>query len=194
MIRGGATLALREFVRATGIPAAETFMGKGLLPYDDPKALGSIGLQAGYYAMAGFEDADVVLAIGYDLVEHSPEHWNPKRDKRIVCIDSVPAETDANFIPEVELVGDLYAILARLGEECRHVPHQGGSTRLREVVLGRFEAARDDDAFPVWAPRSCRPDPSGQSGHFIGPGQPNCPSYLAERLSRRATLARVART
>jgi acetolactate synthase-1/2/3 large subunit len=154
VVRGGATPALRELVRATGIPVAETFMGKGLLPYDEPKALGSVGLQSGDYAMAGFEDADVVIAIGYDLVEHSPEHWNPRRDKRIVCIDSLPAETDAYFIPEVELVGDLYHTLTRLAEECRHVPHQGGSTRLREVVLGRFEAAKDDDAFPVQPPRA----------------------------------------
>jgi acetolactate synthase-1/2/3 large subunit len=154
VVRGGATPALREFVRATGIPVAETFMGKGLLPYEDPKALGSVGLQAGDYKMAGFEDADVVIAIGYDLVEHSPEHWNPKRDKRVICIDSLPAETDAFFMPEVELVGDLYHTLSRLAEECRHVPHQGGSTRLREVVLGRFEAAKDDDAFPVQPPRA----------------------------------------
>jgi acetolactate synthase I/II/III large subunit len=154
VVRGRATPALREFVRATGIPVAETFMGKGLLPYDDAKALGSVGLQSGDYRMAGFEDADVVLAIGYDLVEHSPEHWNPKRDKRIICIDSLPAETDEYFMPEVELVGDLYHTLARLAEECRHVPHQGGSTRLREVVLGRFEAAKDDDAFPVQPPRA----------------------------------------
>jgi acetolactate synthase-1/2/3 large subunit len=154
VIRGSATPALREFVRATGIPVAETFMGKGLLPYDNPKALGSVGLQSGDYDMAGFTDADVVLAIGYDLVEHSPEHWNPKRDKQIICIDSVPAEIDEYFMPDVELVGDLYSILARLGEECRHVPHQGGSTRLREVVLGRFEAAKDDDAFPVQPPRA----------------------------------------
>jgi acetolactate synthase-1/2/3 large subunit len=154
VIRGGATPALREFVRATGIPVAETFMGKGLLPYDNPKALGSVGLQSGDYNMAGFEDADVVLAIGYDLVEHSPEHWNPKRDKRIICIDSVPAEIDEYFMPDVELVGDLYSILARLAEECRHVPHQGGSTRLRDVVLGRFEAAKDDDSFPLQPPRA----------------------------------------
>jgi len=154
VIRGGATPALREFVRATGIPVAETFMGKGLLPYDNPKALGSVGLQSGDYNMAGFEDADVVLAIGYDLVEHSPEHWNPKRDKRIICIDSIPAEIDEYFMPDVELVGDLYSILARLAEECRHVPHQGGSTRLRDVVLGRFEAAKDDDSFPLQPPRA----------------------------------------
>ena len=154
VIRAKAAPALREFVRATGIPVAETFMGKGLLPADDDKALGSVGLQAGDYEMAGFGDADVVLAIGYDLVEHSPEHWNPKRDKKIICIDSVPAETDANFIPEVELVGDIYNVLTRLGEECRHVPHQGGSTKLRDVVLGRFEQAKDDDSFPVQPPRA----------------------------------------
>ncbi len=154
VIRGGATPALREFVRATGIPVAETFMGKGLVPADHPKALGSVGLQSGDYSMAGFDEADVVLAIGYDLVEHSPQHWNPGRDKRIVCIDSVAAEIDEYFIPDVELVGDIYHVLTRLAEECRHVPHQGGSTRLREVVQGRFEAAKDDDGFPVQPPRA----------------------------------------
>jgi acetolactate synthase-1/2/3 large subunit len=154
VVRTGAVAALREFVRATGIPVAETFMGKGLVPPDNPKALGSVGLQSGDYRMAGFDEADVVLAIGYDLVEHSPEHWNPKRDKKIICIDSVPAEIDEYFVPEVELVGDLYHVLTRLSEECRHVPHQGGSTRLRDVVLGRFEKAKDDDAFPVQPPRA----------------------------------------
>jgi acetolactate synthase-1/2/3 large subunit len=153
-VRGRATAALREFARSTGIAVAETFMGKGLLPADDPKALGSVGLQSGDYNMAGFDAADVVIAIGYDLVEHSPEHWNPNRDKRIVCIDSEPAEIDSHYIPDVELVGDLYHTLTRLGEECRHVPHQGGSVRLREVVHGRFEAAKDDDAFPVQPPRA----------------------------------------
>ncbi len=154
VVRGGATPALREFVRATGIPVAETFMGKGLIPPDNPKALGSVGLQSGDYSMAGFDEADVVLAIGYDLVEHSPEHWNAGRDKKIICIDSVPAEIDEYFMPEVELLGDLYYILTRLAEECRHVPHQGGSTRLREVVQGRFDAAKDDDHFPVQPPRA----------------------------------------
>ena len=154
VIRGGAAPALREFVRATGIPVAETFMGKGLLPPDNPKALGTVGLQAGDYTMAGFDDADLVLAIGYDLVEHSPEHWNARRDKRVICIDSVPAETDAYFMPEVELVGDIYTILTRLGEECRHVPHQGGSRKLHDLVLGRLQQAGRDEGFPVQPPRA----------------------------------------
>jgi acetolactate synthase-1/2/3 large subunit len=154
VIRAGAAAALREFVRATGIPVAETFMGKGVMDAEDPKWLGCVGLQSGDYKMAGFEDADVVIAIGFDLVEHSPEHWNPDRDKKIVCIDSLPAEIDEYFIPEVELIGDVYHVLSRLGEECRHVPHSGGSERLREVVMGRFEAAKDDDQFPMQPPRA----------------------------------------
>ena len=153
VVRAGAAPALREFCRATGISVAETFMGKGLVPADDPHWLGSVGLQAGDYRMAGFDDADVVLAIGYDLVEHSPEHWNPESDKKIICIDSLPAEIDEFFLPEVELVGDIYHILARLSEECRHVPHPGGSSRLRDVVQGRFEAAKNDSEFPMHPPR-----------------------------------------
>jgi acetolactate synthase-1/2/3 large subunit len=154
VVRGRAAPALREFCRATGIAAAETFMGKGALAQDDPKCLGSVGLQSGDYRMAGFEEADVVLAIGYDLVEHAPKHWNPGRDKTIVCIDSLPAEIDEYFLPEVELVGDIYHILVRLAEECRHVPHAGGSSRLNDVVTGRFEAAKDDDQFPMYPPRA----------------------------------------
>ena len=70
--------ALREFARATGIGVAETFMGKGLLDYEDPHWLGTVGLQSRDYALAGFEDADVVITVGYDLVEHSPEQLEPQ--------------------------------------------------------------------------------------------------------------------
>jgi acetolactate synthase-1/2/3 large subunit len=153
VVRAGGAPALREFCRATGIAVAETFMGKGLLDYEDPRSLGTVGLQSRDYALAGFEDADVVIAIGYDLVEHAPKYWNPRRDKKIVVVDSEAAEIDEFFAPEVELVGDIYHVLTRLAEECRDVPHSGGSQRLREVVLGRFEAAKDDDAFPMQPPR-----------------------------------------
>jgi acetolactate synthase-1/2/3 large subunit len=154
VIRAGAAAALREFTRQTGIPVATTFMGKGVVDAASPESLGTVGLQSGDYKMAGFDQADVVIAIGYDLVEHSPKHWNPGKDKKIICIDSVPAEIDEYYIPEVELVGDIYHVLARLGEECRHVPHSGGSTHLNDVVHSYFERAGKDSFWPMQPPRA----------------------------------------
>ncbi len=152
-IRGHAARALRAFVHNTGIPVAETFMAKGLVDYEDPKALGTVGLQARDYEMAGFDDADLVIAIGYDLVEHSPKHWNPRRDKQIIMIDSVAAEVDQNFVPDVELIGDIAHVLARLAAGCTRSQTTAGTSRLHEVVMGALNDARDDDHFPMRPPR-----------------------------------------
>ena len=152
--RVGASAALRTFCDATGIPVAETFMGKGAMPADDPKWLGSVGLQSGDYEMAGFGEADVVITVGFDLVEHSPEHWNPGRDKRIVCVDTLSVEVDEYFMTEVDLIGDMDYILNRLADDCGELTHDGGSSRLRDVVLSHFDAAKDDEHFPVQPPRA----------------------------------------
>jgi acetolactate synthase-1/2/3 large subunit len=152
--RVGAAAALREFVRITGIPVAETFMGKGSIDYTDEHALGTVGLQSRDYALAGFEEADVVVTVGFDLVEHAPSHWNPNRDKRIVCIDTAPVEVDQYFITEIDLIGDLEVILSRLAEACGPVMDSPAPSRLNEIVGGHFEAARDDDSFPLRPPRA----------------------------------------
>jgi acetolactate synthase I/II/III large subunit len=153
-IRGHGARALRAFVHNTGIPVAETFMAKGLVDYEDPKALGTVGLQARDYEMAGFDEADLVIAIGYDLVEHSPKHWNPRRDKQIIVIDSLAAEVDQNFVPDVELVGDIAHVLARLAAGCSRSQTTAGTSRLHEVVMGALNDARDDDHFPMRPPRA----------------------------------------
>jgi acetolactate synthase-1/2/3 large subunit len=153
-IRTHASRALRAFVHTTGIPVAETFMAKGLLDYEDPHALGTVGLQARDYALAGFEDADVVIAVGYDLVEHAPQQWNPHANKKIVVIDTVAAEIDEFFIPEVELIGDIAHVLARLAAGCsRKQSAPPEPDRLRELVFGALADASDDDHFPMRPPR-----------------------------------------
>jgi acetolactate synthase-1/2/3 large subunit len=154
VVRGGAAPVLREFVRRSGIPAAETFMAKGLLESGTPHALGAVGLQATDYRMAGFDEADVVIAIGYDLVEHSPKYWNGGRDKTIVCIDTEPAEIDQYFMPEVELVGDISFILCQLAEQCSGQVRSAPEPTLRDAVLRRFKQAEADDGFPMQPPRA----------------------------------------
>jgi acetolactate synthase I/II/III large subunit len=150
VVRARASRALRAWVHTTGIPVAETFMAKGTVDFEDPHALGTVGLQARDYELAGFEDADLVITVGYDLVEHSPKYWNPNRDKRIIVIDSVAAEIDESFIPEVELIGDITHILARLaGSSHRPSEERLLDCELHRMVMGAFEAGREDQSFPL---------------------------------------------
>jgi acetolactate synthase I/II/III large subunit len=56
--------ALVRFSEALNLPVATTFLGKGVFPDDHPNALGTIGFMVRDYANFGFEDADVVVAVG----------------------------------------------------------------------------------------------------------------------------------
>jgi len=154
LVRVGASPALRQFARVTGIPVAETFMGKGLLDYEDEHFAGTVGLQSRDYALAGFEDADLVITAGFDLVEHAPSHWNPNRDKQIVCIDTVSPEVDEYYMTEVDLIGDMASILDWLGETLPGARQPPVSSRLNDIVMSYFEGARDDDHFPAQPPRA----------------------------------------
>ncbi len=59
-----ATEALRAFAEGTGIPVAETYAGKGSLPFDHPSALGAVGATGTTAANELAREADLVIGIG----------------------------------------------------------------------------------------------------------------------------------
>ena len=115
VVRQGASPALRDFCRQTGLHVITTFMGKGVVDADDEHFLFTAGLRAQNYPQGLMGRADLVVCVGYDMVEWPPSAWNPDGRQKIVCIDTVPPEIDAHFVPEVELIGDLGHILTQLG-------------------------------------------------------------------------------
>ena len=139
VIRSGAHEAVRQFAKRVHIPVLHTFMAKGTLPDSEPLSLYTIGLLARDYTSAVMDQADVVIAIGYDFVEYAPCFWNPHRDKRIVHIDGSPAEVDEHYIVEVGLLGDLRHSLDLIGAA---VPpfDLSWSSISRKTVLDGFEA------------------------------------------------------
>jgi acetolactate synthase-1/2/3 large subunit len=111
--------AIRRFVRRSGISATHTYMAKGVLDPFSPQSLPAAGLQRPGAELANIPqlaEADLVIAVGYDLVEWSPSLWNPKRDKVVVHIDSTPAELDGHYQPSVEVVGELDESLSVLAD------------------------------------------------------------------------------
>ncbi len=111
--------ALRRFVQRSRIPATWTYMAKGVIDPKSPFAIGPVGLQRPGADLANVKplaDADVVVAVGYDLVEWAPVLWNPKRDKIVVHVDSTAAELDGHYHPSIEVIGELDESLAALAE------------------------------------------------------------------------------
>ncbi len=148
VIRAKAWKQLADFAERLNIPVANTFMAKGVIPFRHPMALGSAGLQANDYVNCGFAQADVIICIGYDLVEYHPYLWHPTRDRTIIHIDTVPAEVDANYPVAVGVVGDIKLSLIRIGELA--TPHAGQRLRpLREALIEEMRAHRKDDACPM---------------------------------------------
>ena len=147
VIRERASDALRSFAEKLNIPVAHTFMGKGALSDYHELSLFTVGLQAGDYIASGLARADVVITIGYDLVEYSPEKWNPNRDKKIVHIDMSPAEVDAHYIVSVGVTGDISISLREIAD--RATPNDANySKALREDILRESQVYKDDKSFP----------------------------------------------
>ncbi len=148
-IRKRASKQLRAFCEATGIGVLSTFMAKGAVDMDADHCLFTIGLGSKDLPTLVIDEADLVITLGFDMVEYHPHLWNPKSDKRIIHADFLPAEIDEHYDPEVELIGDLAHTLWMLNERLRErgVPdydlaHQG---RMRERMLAEFAMHADDD-------------------------------------------------
>jgi acetolactate synthase-1/2/3 large subunit len=106
-IRKQAHRQLREFCDRTGIGVISTFMAKGVVDVDKDYCLYTIGLGSKDLPALVIDDADLVITLGFDMVEYHPRLWNPDGSKRIVHADFLPAEIDVHYNPEVELIGEL---------------------------------------------------------------------------------------
>jgi acetolactate synthase-1/2/3 large subunit len=141
--------ALVRFSEALNLPVATTFLGKGVFPDDHPNALGTIGFMVRDYANFGFDEADVVVAVGYDLVEYAPERWNPNRDKRIVHVHRTVAEVDDAYELEVGVQGDIGETLDAIAAAAAELPRRDREQPGERAVREELASGAGDDSFPV---------------------------------------------
>ena len=162
VLRRHAAAALRALAKGLHVPVAVTFMGKGAIDDRSHLSLMAVGLQARDHVLTGFDRADLVICVGYDLVEYAPKQWNPDGRKRILHIDTQPAEVDAAYQPEVELIGDIEGSLERLlaavlplgisGRDAgqRHAAKEIlVNADLRTALLEDLLAVEGDQGFPI---------------------------------------------
>lgn len=159
VIRDNGSEHLKHFVEALNIPAANTFMAKGALPASHPLSLGTIGLQSRDYVACGFSRADVVICIGYDIVEYHPHLWHPDRDKILIHINACVAEVDAHYCAQCEVIGEIRKSLDLLRSTVKSSPSFNETPQkkqqlsrhnnLKQKINEELNKYADDKSFPL---------------------------------------------
>jgi acetolactate synthase-1/2/3 large subunit len=144
VIRNGASAELTRFAEDLGIPVVHTFMGKGAIPWTSPMSLLTVGIFPQDYELAGLDASDLVICVGYDFVEYDPRSWNPRGDRLIVHVDSLPAEISAHYVPVVEVTGDLRESLQVLLDGVRGRRDSRAIHQIREKILETLKSELAD--------------------------------------------------
>ncbi|MGC9385594.1 MAG: acetolactate synthase large subunit [Hydrogenovibrio sp.] len=149
-VRARATDALYAFSNHFQIPIVNTFMAKGAVPhYKNPLSVGTAGLQKGDYENAGFAESDLVICVGFDMVEYHPHLWNPNREHTLIHLDTDPAEVDYSYIPDVELIGNIGRNLKALTEKLPKKESAPLPFPLRESMIQEMNRMADSQAWPM---------------------------------------------
>lgn len=150
-VRAKASADILAFTQRHAIPVVNTFMAKGIIPFfKNSMSMGTAGLQKGDYENGGFAQADVVICVGFDMVEYHPHLWNPNRKHIIIHIDTKEAEVDSCYIPAVELIGNIGRNLVALGEMIEQ-PIAPSFTEfpLRDAMIAEMNRCSNSDAMPM---------------------------------------------
>jgi acetolactate synthase I/II/III large subunit len=162
-VRGNASIPIRKFVEKTGICSVNTFMAKGVISDKWERHLRTIGIKNADHALIAMKDADLVIAIGYDLVEYNPKFWNGDFSKKIIHIDFTPAEVDTYYCPNVEIAADIEltinAILTQLrgskavdtsSSNCfLEMKMSKDYKRIKKEIIERAYRYKEDSAYPI---------------------------------------------
>ncbi|MCQ2101312.1 MAG: acetolactate synthase large subunit [Fibrobacter sp.] len=147
-VRNNASDALTAFASAAKIPVVSTMMAKGVIPCDNTYSMWCIGIPQKDYQNYILEQSDLVIAIGYDVVEYAPAKWNTKGDKRIIHIDETPNHINKFYQPEVEVIGNISASLEALRCLCPSTKDPEWALYIREKMAADHARYDLDKSFP----------------------------------------------
>ncbi len=148
VVRARASDRLVAFAEVLSIPVATTFMAKGAIPFSHRLSLGTVGMQARDYVACGFDRADVIICVGYDMVEYHPYLWHASADRQIIHIDATAAEVDEHYVLAVGVegaIGESLDAIAALAE-CR--PEES-PTVLRQTILDDLAEHAGSTSMPL---------------------------------------------
>jgi len=116
-IGGGAILSncsyeIREFAKATGIPAVETLMARGAMGSENPLLCGMLGMHGEYAANMAMHETDCIISLGArfdDRVTGRLDKFG--KHAKIIHVDIDPANIGKIVHINCPIVGDLKNVM-----------------------------------------------------------------------------------
>ena len=143
VLEHGAEEAVASLARDFSIPLVTTYKAKGVLPEDDPMALGGWGLSplGDKHVMPLIETADLILLAGYDPIEMRSSWVNPWDPKKTPVIEfSAAANTHYVHQATLSFIGDIGAGLTMLRDGVVPPPvwSNGAPQETRKALAAAF--------------------------------------------------------
>ena len=148
VIRSHATEMLTKFSEKLKLPVINTMMAKGAIPFDNPYSMWTVGIPMDDYQTKMLEKASLVIAIGYDIIEYAPAKWHMS-NADIIHIDTMPADINNNYQPEVEVVGNIPDALERIMNKAARLQEPVPFLNLRKQMVEEHESYAQDLSYPV---------------------------------------------
>lgn len=148
-IRNDSAKAVTEFATELKIPVINTMMAKGIIPFDNKYSMWTIGIPQKDYVNKIIEDADLVIAVGYDIVEYAPLKWNKNGEIKIVHVDTRPSHINKLYQPIVEVVGDISDALYKIMRRTSRKEEPLKALEIKERMVAEHESYANDKSFPM---------------------------------------------
>ena len=175
IITGGGTIyseateILKQLVERTGIPVAETFGGKGALPYNHPSNLGAVGATGTPGANEITGETDLVIGIGTRYSDFTTASKTAFQNPEVKFININIADFDSWKQSALPLTGDakvtleeLYELLADYEVAPEYRNRIATISRMWDEQVTGFYAVKGD--LPV-----SQPEVAGVVNDFAGP-------------------------
>ncbi|MFT9077355.1 acetolactate synthase large subunit [Ethanoligenens sp.] len=148
-VRNHAFTAITRFAETLKIPVVNTMMAKGIIPCTSKYAMMTIGIPQKDYANQIVAASDLIIAIGYDIVEYSPSKWNPDGSIPIIHVGTRPAHINKCYQCRVEVVGDISKSLELIQARTDRYTEPEFALSTKAKFKAEQSTYADDRSFPA---------------------------------------------
>ena len=148
--RKNTSKALTSFVEQTGIPFFNTQMGKGVIDERHPMYLGTAALSDYDFLHCAINEADLIINVGHDVIE-KPPFFMKEGGAKVIHINFFPAQVDAVYFPQLNVVGDIRSSIEHLGTHIKDKSNWDFSyyKRIKADIEAHLSKYAKDKRFPV---------------------------------------------